>query len=177
MKQLITLGLLLVFGLSCAQQGQKREVSDKVLSSIENDVWVPFMEAYIESDGEKLKSIHSPDIVRVTTDQNVVKSGETYLNEFGGFVENVGKSGRKIGISFAILTTAINEEETLAYQTGYYQFSSQGPDDASLQVRGYGKFSVGLKKVDGSWKIFLDSDERTDISKSEFSAQEIVYEL
>ena len=158
-------------------QSQKKEVSKTVVESIEKDVWVPFMESYTELDSEKLKSLHTSDIVRITLDNNVVKSGQTYLDEFGGFLNQVGENGGQLGIAFALLTTAINDTEDLVYQTGYYEFSSKNKDDQDLIVRGYGHFSVGLRKTEGIWKLFLDSDKRVNITKEEFESQEIVYRL
>ncbi|RDY61473.1 YybH family protein [Flagellimonas nanhaiensis] len=175
MKHLITLALVLFAGTVFGQQ--QNQISSTLLQSIEKDVWVPFMEAYNESNSKKLKSIHSKDIVRVTVDHNQIETGEAYLDHFGGFVENVKERGGQLGIAFAILTTATNENGTLAHQTGYYRFSSKGPDDKALKVQGYGHFNVGLKKENGEWKIWLDSDARTDISHDDFNSQEIIYEL
>lgn len=135
------------------------------------------MESYAELDSEKLQSIHSKDIVRVLMDQNKVQSGQTYLDDFGGFLNQVKENEGKLGIAFAILTTAVNDAEDLAYQTGYYEFSSKNKEDQDLVVRGYGHFSVGLRKIGGSWKLFLDSDKRIDLTLEEFEQQKIVYRL
>ena len=176
MKQLITLAVVLSVGMTFGQM-QQTEISNAFLQSIENDVWIPFMEAYNESNSKKLKSIHSQDIVRVTVDQNQIETGDAYLDHFGGFVESVKERGGQLGIAFAILTTATNENGTLAYQTGYYRFSSKRADDNQLKVQGYGHFNVGLRKENGAWKIWLDSDARTDITHDDFNSQEIIYEL
>ena len=176
MKHLITLTLVLYVGMTFGQM-QQTQISDALLQSIEKDVWIPFMEAYDESNSKKLKSIHSKDIVRVTVDQNQIETGEAYLEHFGGFVESVKQRGGQLGIAFAILTTATNENGTLAYQTGYYRFSAKQAGDKELKVQGYGHFNVGLRKENGTWKIWLDSDARTDISHEDFNTQEIIYEL
>ncbi|MEZ4810842.1 MAG: hypothetical protein R2819_10845 [Allomuricauda sp.] len=177
MKHLLISTAVLFFGITFGQQRPQIQVSDEIIASIEKDVWIPFMEAYDESDSKKLKSIHSKNIIRVTLDQNQIEMGESYLEDFGNFVENVKEQGNKIGIAFAILTTALDESEQLAYQTGYYRFISQRPEDKDLVIRGYGKFHVGLKKEGGQWKIWLDSDRRIKLSHEDFKAQKIVYEL
>ncbi len=177
MKYLTILALSLFFGLTFGQPKQKAEVSKAILESIKKDVWVPFMEAYDQSDSATLKSIHAQDIVRVTLANNTIETGASYLENFGGFVENIKEKGGQLGIAFAILSTAINEEKNMAYQTGYYRLSSKRADDPNLVVRGYGHFSVGLKKMDGKWKIWLDADKRADITHEEFKAQEIIYAL
>lgn len=175
MKQLITTFFLCCFVLSFGQK--KSTVSEEIIAAIKKDVWIPFMEAYDELDPNKLKSIHSQEIVRITIDQNEIKSGESYLEHFGNFLVNVRQRGSKVGISFAILSTAIDESEEIAYQTGYYRFSSQGKNDDEMVIRGYGYFNVGLKEEDGVWKIWLDSDKKSDISHSDFSNSKTVYEL
>ncbi|MDT0607673.1 hypothetical protein [Croceitalea rosinachiae] len=168
---------LVLLPISLILQSQKREISKTLVDSIKVDVWIPFMESYAELDSEKLKSIHTTDIFRVTTDNNTVKSGLPYLDEFGGFLNQVEKDGGQLGIAFSLLTTAINDIGDLVYQTGYYEFSSKNKNDENLVVRGYGKFNIGLRKIDGTWKLFLDVDKRIDISKNEFENQKIVYRL
>ncbi len=158
----------------CAQQ---KPVNQDVIDSIKNDVWTPFMESYAELDSDKLKSLHTNDIVRILIDQNKIQSGQTYLNDFGGFLEQVEENEGELGIAFAILTTALNGSKDLAYQTGYYEFSSRNDDDQNLVVRGYGHFNVALRKVDGVWKLFMDVDKRVNINLEEFESQEIVYRL
>lgn len=177
MKRLATLLILLFFGLAFGQQPQQVQISEQILETIKKDVWTPFMESYDESDSAKLKSIHSKNIIRVTIDQNQIEMGESYLENFGNFVENVQKQGNKIRIAFAILTTALDESEQVAYQTGYYRFSSKRSEDKDFVVRGYGKFHVGLKKEGDQWKIWLDSDKRIKLPHEDFNTQKIVYEL
>ncbi|MDC6364763.1 MULTISPECIES: DUF4440 domain-containing protein [Flavobacteriaceae] len=177
MKQLTSLIFVLFASAAFAQQRQAVEIPQEILKSIAKDVWVPFMESYQQSDSKKLKSVHSKDIVRVTMDNNRIETGEAYLDHFGSFVENVKKQGRQMDIAFALLTTAINEDQTMAYQTGYYRFSSKGPDDENFAVRGYGHFYVGLIKENSQWKLWLDSDGRTNITSEDFNAQETIYEL
>ncbi len=176
MKQLSTLFLLCCFALSYGQRPAK-QISTETLEAIKKDVWIPFIESYDQSDSQKLKSIHSKDIVRVTQDQNLIETGESYLTNFGQFVESVKAQGSQLAIAFAILSTAVDDSGEVAYQTGYYRFSSKRETDEDFVVRGYGKFSVGLKKENGSWKIWLDSDKHIDLPHEEFNGQEIVYEL
>ncbi|MGX1930028.1 hypothetical protein [Flagellimonas sp. 2504JD4-2] len=175
MKQLTILLFLFCVTISFGQK--KNVVSDEIIEAIKNDVWIPFMESYDELDPNKLKSVHSQEIVRITIDQNVIRSGESYLEHFANFLVNSKKQGNKVAISFAILSTAVDESEELAYQTGYYRFSSQGKNDEEMVVRGYGYFNVGLKEEEGVWKIWIDSDQKSDISDSDFSKSKTLYEL
>lgn len=175
MKQLSTILCLLCLTLAFGQK--KNTVSDEIVEAIKTDVWIPFMEAYDELDSNKLKSVHSQEIVRITIDQNVIKSGESYLEHFGGFLDTMKQKGGKMGIAFVILSTAIDESEEIAYQTGYYRYSSQNKNDEEMEVRGYGYFNVGLKLEDEGWKIWMDSDKKSEISDQEFNEHKILYEL
>ncbi|PWL38806.1 hypothetical protein DKG77_11220 [Flagellimonas aquimarina] len=175
MKQLFTCVALCFFASSIGQE--TKVISEETIISIKKDIWIPFMEAYANLDSEKLKSIHSADIVRIYMDQNTVENGQSYMENFGGFLDSMKQRDGRLGIAFAILSTAIDENEELAYQTGYYRFSSKRKDDAELIVRGYGLFSVGIKKIDGVWKLWLDSDKRINIDAAEFNNQDIIYEL
>ena len=174
MKHYLTIILFTVFSFAF---GQQNNISEELMESIKADVWIPFMEAYAELNSEKLKSIHANDIFRVTTDNNIVKSGQSYLDEFGGFLDHVKKNKGELEIAFVVLTTATNDSQDLAYQTGYYEFSSKNENEPNITVKGYGHFSVGLRKKNGSWKLFLDSDKRVDITKEVFKSQDIVYRL
>ncbi|TAI48909.1 YybH family protein [Flagellimonas allohymeniacidonis] len=176
MKQLFTFTLVLFCSISFGQR-QKTEVPEALLEAIKTDVWTPFMEAYDELDPQKLKSFHSDDIIRISINQNDIRSGQTYLESFGGFLVGVKERGAKVRIAFAILSTAIDSSGEMAYQTGYYRFSSKRAGESDFVHRGYGYFNVGLKKVDGQWKIWLDSDKRADITDEDFANHELVYEL
>ncbi|WP_190808823.1 nuclear transport factor 2 family protein [Flagellimonas sp. S3867] len=175
MKQSLTILFLCCTLLSFGQQ--KKTVSNEIVETIRDDVWIPFMEAYAELDSDKLKSIHSKDIVRITIEQNQIETGEKYLEHFGDFLQHMKQGGSKVAIAFAILSTAIDESGTIAYQTGYYRYSSKRKDDAKLSPKGYGYFNVGLKKVDGTWKIWMDSDKNVEITPEDFNTQKILYEL
>ncbi|WP_228236026.1 nuclear transport factor 2 family protein [Allomuricauda sp. M10] len=176
MKNSLVFLFFLCLGI-CSAQESHVTVSNEVLENIKKDVWTPFMEAYDQLDSEKIKSIHTIDIVRHMVDQNKIETGKDYLENFGGFLESVRDRGNTLGIAFAILNTAINETEDVAFQSGYYQLSSQNKGDTSLVVRGYGYFNVGLRKENGTWRIWMDSDKRTDISKDDFNKCEIIYKL
>lgn len=175
MKQALTILFLCCAFSSFGQQ--KNTVSNEVIEAIRDDIWIPFMESYEELNPDKLKSVHSKDIVRIRIEQNQIETGEKYLKRFGSFLQRTKQDSGKTAIAFAILSTAIDESTTIAYQTGYYRYSLKRKDEAELSVRGYGYFTVGLKKESGTWKIWIDSDKQTDISEKDFQAQEILYEL
>ncbi|MEX0315721.1 MAG: hypothetical protein AB3N18_16205 [Allomuricauda sp.] len=175
MKLTINFIFLVCVALSFGQE--KKNVPTEIIEAIKNDVWMPFMESYAELDSDKLKSIHSKDIVRVTIDQNEIRTGQPYIDYFSGFLDIVKERGSQVSIAFAILSTAVDESGDLGYQTGYYCYSSKRKDDEKMIPRGYGYFNVGLKKVNGTWKIWLDSDKNAEITHEDFKNHETVYEL
>lgn len=176
--KLFTFMILLLFcGPSYGQEEGRSQKEELTISAIKRDIWVPFMEAYRDYDEEKLKSIHTADIVRINIDNNRVRLGEPYLKEFAAFLPRMKENGDKVGIAFVILTTALNDSKEIAYQTGYYQFQMQSKDEEELTPRGYGYFHVGLRKENGIWKIFLDSDKKVDMYPAQFKGKNTVYEL
>ncbi|AWX46214.1 hypothetical protein HME9304_03246 [Flagellimonas maritima] len=176
MKYSFILCFLLITGFLSGQNNPKN-ISEELLESIKTDIWIPFMESYAYLDSEKIKSIHSDDIIRITLDQNTIETGKDYLENFGGFIENIKQQGGGLSIAFAIVSTAVNEGGDIAYQTGYYRFSSKQKDGNELTVKGYGEFNVTIKKEEGSWKLTLDSDKRIKITDDEFNDQQIIYQL
>ncbi len=171
MKYSLTAYLLfVVLAVQAQQRPEVEPVPTQILDKIKSDVWIPFMQSYRDLDSDKIKSIHSPDIVRITIDNNKVETGQDYLDNFGGFLESVKSRGGQLGIAFSLRSTAINQSEDVAYQTGYYRFSSKREGENDLQVRGYGHFNVALRKEGGVWKLTLDSDKRVPIDAEEFNS-------
>jgi len=172
------IGYSFLFYLCCSLLfAQQKQVPKEIIQSIEQHVWIPFMEAYSELDASKLVGLHSKDIVRVFLATNDIQTGEPYLEGFGAFLENTKENGGQVGIAFALKSTAVDASGSFAYQTGYYEFSSKNKDDPDFIVRGYGQFNVGLQKIEGTWKLFLDADERIDLTLEEFENQDMVYRL
>lgn len=169
--------LLLFIGPSFGQEENKTQTDEVIISAIKQDIWVPFMEAYRDYDEGKLKSIHTEDILRINIDNNQIRYGEAYLNEFAAFLPRMKQNADKVGIAFVILTTAFDNSKEIAYQTGYYQFQMQSKDEEALSPRGYGYFHVGLRKENGVWKIFMDSDKKADMYPAQFKGKKTVYEL
>ncbi|NQZ43662.1 MAG: hypothetical protein HRT65_05075 [Flavobacteriaceae bacterium] len=174
MKRLTIILSLLTLSFCMAQQ---REIEPSLLAEIESDVWIPFMEAYADLDAAKLKSIHTEDIFRVTLDNNTVRTGIPYLERFGGFLESTKANEGGLGIAFALVSTAVNETKDLVYQTGYYEFSSKNAEEPQPLVRGFGFFTVGIRKTEMGWKLFHDVDKRVDLTREVFEAQSKVYRL
>lgn len=157
--------------------GQNPKVSEDIILTIKNDVWIPYMEAFQNLDTDKFESIYTKDIIRVEMEKNSIKLGKTYFQDFGLFLKDTQKEGGGIRVVFVIISTAIAPNQKVAYQTGYYQFSLKKADEKDFNIGGYGYFNVGLKKQKGKWKIFLDSDKEANISEQEFRQAGDLYKL
>ena len=169
MKIIAALSLTLFFFISnllFSQQMQPLKVDSLVVSSVKQDVWIPFMESYRDLDFEKLKSIHTADITHVGIHLNQIESGESYLNKLGAFFKQIKDLGYQMNITFSIISSATSEHQV--YQTGYYNIGFKKNDQSPYQSTGYSFFSVLISKEEGTWKIAFDSDKPVMITQEEF---------
>ncbi len=168
----------LVF-LSGAIHGQitDQTVSDELLDQVAQDVWYPFMQAYHTLDAAQLKSIHAPDILRITIDNNRIDQGLHYLDTFGDYLETLKENRSSLRIAFSIATSAIDAGRQIVHQTGHYRLSSRKAGQDVFVVDGYGYFQVLLKQIDGSWKLVVDADKRVTMDDEAFFSESLVYSL
>ena len=174
---LIFLSICFTYSNAFSQQMKPVQVDSLIVTSIKNDVWIPFMESYRELDAKKLKSIHSPDIIRVSIGMNKIESGSDYLDNLETFFQRIKKMNRQMDITFSIVSSATTEDKV--YQTGYYVFSSKTKDEEQFVPRGFSSFNVMLTKdkVSGRWKISLDSDKQVQLTLEEFMKSGTIYKL
>ncbi|WP_420385503.1 hypothetical protein [Roseivirga sp.] len=127
--------------------------SQSVSDDINKDVWFNFMQAYQDLDASLFNQIHTNDVLRIPVDGNMMMIGQEYkdanLENFNRW--NQTKVRQKIEFSFYSRIQKAN----WAYETGIYKLT-RFTDNGSQSY--YGKFHVTLKKVSGTWKIFIDSD-------------------
>ncbi len=158
MKMLISIFFALV--LCVSSYGQDSEIE-----AINKDVWFNFMQAYQDLDASLFNQIHTNEVLRVMADNNRMLIGQEYkdtnLEMFNRW--NAGKIKQKIEFSFLSRT----QKENWAYEIGIFKLTRfNGKEENSF----YGKFNVTLKKVNGVWKIHIDSDtsEGGTISEVDF---------
>lgn len=151
------------------------EVDEQIVASIKQDVWIPFMESYRSLDTEKLVSVHSSNITRVSVDVNKIESGEAYLKSLGKLFEQIKQMNIEIDIKFSIISSATSADKV--YQTGYYVFSTKSKEGKSFNPMGYAAFNVILTKENGTWKISLDTDKKAKITYEEFIKSGTIYAL
>lgn len=135
--------------------------------AINKDVWLNFMEAYENKDASLFNQIHTDDVLRISPDRNTIYIGQEYkdrnLETFNRW--NNRKVKQKIEFSFL----SRSQKRDWAYEVGIFKLTRYtGAQSQSY----YGKFHVTLKKVNGLWKIFIDSDTNEDNSISETDFQQ-----
>ena len=127
--------------------------AQSVSEQIDRDVWHPFVESFGGFDDDKFISIHTDDVVRVSRDGESMLVGSQYAES----IRNTFAEGRERGtvrrIEFSFIDRLSKDDR--AYEVGYYRVTSAS---GGQEYVGYGKFHVVLKKVDGVWKIAVDSD-------------------
>ena len=156
-------------------QWEPDPVPDTLLKSIAEDIWIPFTESYRDYDAEKIMSIHTKDIIRVSEKNGTIDSGQPYIEAFGQAVERWQEEGRIMRISFSIINTSYGMN--LVSQRGYYKISAQGPGEEKITIKGYSEFVVLLRNEDGRWKFAIDSDRKVDISEKDFQATGLIYQI
>ncbi len=124
-----------------------------VTEQIDRDVWHPFVESFSGFDENTFIALHTYDVIRVSRDGESMLVGSQYAESIrNAFAEGrERRTVRRIEFSFI---DRLNKDDT-AYEVGYYRISSAS---GGQEYVGYGKFHVVLKKVDGVWKIAVDSD-------------------
>tara|TARA_A100000171_G_scaffold21689_1_gene20194 strand:+ start:1873 stop:2364 length:492 start_codon:yes stop_codon:yes gene_type:complete len=154
MKKLLLGAMLVMFSSSTFAQSEQEKIN--------RDVWYNFMQAYQDLNASLFNYIHTDDVLRIPIDQNQILVGREYkdsnLNMFNLWNEH--KIKQRIQFSF---TNRIQKGDW-AYETGIYRLTRY----AGLKSEHlYGKFSVTLKRVDGTWKIYMDVDTSEDATVNE----------
>ncbi len=154
----ILLGAMLVM---CCSNTFAQSEQDK----INKDVWYNFMQAYQDLNASLFNYIHTDDVLRIPIDQNQILVGREYkdsnLNMFNLWNERKIKQRIQFGFTNRI------QKGDWAYETGIYRLTRY---NGYTPEHHYGKFNVTLKKVNGTWKIYIDADtsEKATVSESDF---------
>lgn len=142
----------------------------KIKTTINQEVWYTFIDAYEQYDSEAFMAIHSKDLVRLNKEGSKIRDFITYREDMTkGNLKWKQEPGSK-KISFSFLNRFYNQD--LGFEKGYYKVVYQNPDKDDHVV--YGLFEVVLRKENGHWKILVDSDENADIDEDIFLKGEIV---
>lgn len=148
---------------------QAQELSER--EAINRDVWFNFMQAYQDLNASLFNQIHTDDVLRVSVDRDEILEGRAYkdanLSTFNRW--NRQKVRQQIDFSF----TSRVQKGGWAHEAGVYKLTRFKAGGNQVY---FGKFNVTLKKVDGVWKIYLDSDtnEGQTVNEDDFLKGDIL---
>lgn len=156
-KVLFCLAVIIPSTLFCQKVNEEEQIN--------KDVWYNFMQAYQDLDAMLFNQIHTDEVIRIAVDRNDIFVGKDYKDRNLEVFNNWNAQRIKQKIEFSFLSRI--QKDNYAYEIGIYKLTRQiGLKSNSY----YGKFNVALKKVDGIWKIILDSDtnEKGTIGEEDF---------
>ncbi len=149
----IRLLLLLFFTISLSQVNAQADAA-KWQAEIDQEIWLPFMQAYKDFDGEAFNALHSDDVIRVSPWG--IRTGADYKQStLEGYRRNKAE-GREREIFFWLEHRQTNQN--LSYEVGYYKINSTTKEGTKHY---YARFHVVIRKIDGVWKIVQDWDTNT----------------
>ena len=147
MKKLLIPILVLFCQFSFAQN------QDSVRQAINQEVWYPFIKTYNGLDAAGFMALHTDDVIRINRDGKSIKIGPEYADSQQQSAARSKKRGSKRSISFSFTERFARED--IAFEAGYYKVEWAQGDKSGTS---YGEFQVILKKENGRWKLFVDSD-------------------
>lgn len=155
--------IILVSAIPFFVQAQEQ----KELQLINSQVWIPFIEAYNSFHTKHFMALHTEDVIRVSRAHNQIMVGTDYRkSQFrGNSISRSKDMQREIELRF--LDRLVNG--SIAYEVGYYKVAIKSPENEEKIF--YGLFHVTLKKLEGEWKIYIDSDENLpELTEDEFNS-------
>jgi len=132
--------------------------SQSIQSEINEQVWKTFIKAYSTNDAELFNSIHSDDVLRVSS--RGIRKGDEYKKSMSDYLNGMQEKGQKMTIDFSF-EKRIHKED-IAYEVGIYKLTRLNSNESNDY---YGRFHVVLKKIQGVWKIVQDYDTSEVLGK------------
>jgi len=170
MKKLIV-ALLLTVAHTAYPQNQ-----DAAISQINQDVWVPFIEALGNADIEAYLAVHHPSAIRISLDRNgIFQQGEAYFGQLRSLFGKIKQSEGQQQIQFRFSERIFSDK--VASEKGYYKYVYEAKSTAASPYAAkiiYGSFHViSQKDENGRWKILLDFDytnqeQKYNVTEKEF---------
>ena len=133
---------------------------------INSQVWEPFIKAFNGYHTKDFMALHTEDVIRVSRGSKQIMVGTDYRkSQFrGNAISRSRDLEREIELRFIDRLVQGN----VAYEVGYYKLTVRRPEEATDVY--YGLFHVTLKKMEGKWRIYIDSDEGLELTEGEFNA-------
>lgn len=158
--------LAIFWNSASAQSSKKFTAAEKieVQKQINQQVWLPFAQAYSALDDARLMELHSTDFLRVSNAGILTKS--EYAAEQKVWFSTSRSNGISRTIEFRFTERIISTDH--ASERGVYKaVRRRNGNDERIY---YGKFHVLCRKEQGVWKLLLDydSDEQGTINEQSF---------
>jgi len=138
--------------------------SNSFQKEINEQVWKPFIKAFITDDNEAFRAVHSKEVTRVIQDDNQIMGYNEYFKKIPDSIRAKWKDWKK-NIELRFLQRIASADK--AFEVGYYKSSSTNAVTGEKRT-GYGKFHVLLRKETGTWKILMDADANEKIDEAVF---------
>lgn len=125
-----------------------------VEAQINAQVWIPMLRASDQFDAEGFLAVLSRDLIRVSTDRNLIYGFERYNKETREGFARARERGVRRTSSMRFVTRA--HSDGLARETGIFRSDvtlSNGQRRVSFTA-----FEMLLRKEAGTWKLLLDQD-------------------
>lgn len=148
MRLLQSILVLIIFSICQIVQGQTDNLSK--IEEINNQVWLPFKQAYESRNDSLFNSLHTDDMIRIN--ENGIRLGEDYKAKNTEWKKMT--DGYSTIIDFSFEHRFYHGD--IGYEVGYYRIINSFKDQT--QRASYGRFHVVLKKIGGVWKINQDWD-------------------
>ncbi|MDC8002448.1 nuclear transport factor 2 family protein [Aureisphaera galaxeae] len=140
--------ILLLFTLVSFPLMSQNITNADLAKEVDQQVWEPFKQSYKSGDAVTFNSIHTDDVIRITG--RGIQKGQEYKDSNTQWLSKPDRKARTIDFVFE---HRIYAEDT-AYEIGYYKIV-YGADEAKAN---YARFTVVLKKENGTWRIAQDWD-------------------
>lgn len=131
---------------------------------INEQVWKPFSEAYLQLDAQRYLDLHAVDFLRIGDGRILTK--QQYTEQQIRNFQRYKQQGITLAIDFRLVERIVNEN--FASERGI--FCTIAHKGTPKEQRYYGKFHVIMRKEQSTWKITMDydSDERGTINAKSF---------
>jgi ketosteroid isomerase-like protein len=157
MKQFIILSFLFFAFTSSAQENILQK-------EINQEVWIPFIEAYNNRDQDAFQSVHSPEIIRVLRDQDRIFGAKEYFSELPDSIQEKRAVWQR-DLELRFIERIAQRDK--AFEVGYYKTIITHTENGEQRTF-YGKFHVLLRKENGQWKILMDADTNQNVDEEIF---------
>jgi hypothetical protein len=156
--------LLALSSFACATDAPVKDVE----SQINTQVWEPMLRASNEFDAEAFLAVLSRDLVRVSTDQNVVYGFERYSRETREGFARARERGLRRSSTMRFISRA--HSQGLARETGIFR-SEVVLGNGQTRVS-FTAFEMILRQEAGVWKLLVDQDSWREgkITEAEYLA-------